>query len=135
MGSSSSQARNDTCGSSFSFRIRRMSLPLFFALYCLEDVRATSELYLKLESTLLMFEQAFREAEERARRRSEPSIVASEMSFLDGIAQSSLALSTSLDQLEVVETSEPPELAGKQQAMVLEKLVTPMIDEDELGNL
>jgi predicted PolB exonuclease-like 3'-5' exonuclease len=37
------------------------------ALYCLEDVRATSELYLKLESTLLMFEQAFREAEERAR--------------------------------------------------------------------
>lgn len=102
------------------------------ALYCLEDVRATSELYLKLESTLLMFEQAFREAEERARRRSEPSIVASEMSFLDGVAQSSLALSSSLEKLDIVADGESQMLTAKQQAMVLEKLVTPMVDEEEL---
>ena len=36
------------------------------ALYCLQDVRATAELYVKLESTLLMFEPAFRDSEERA---------------------------------------------------------------------
>jgi len=101
------------------------------ALYCLEDVRATSELYLKLESNLLMFEQAFRESEERARRRSEPEIVTSEMSFLDGIAQSSLALASSLEKT-IAEDAEPPTLNGRQQAMILEKLVTPMIDEEEL---
>jgi hypothetical protein len=101
------------------------------ALYCLEDVRATSELYLKLESNLLMFEQAFRESEERARRRSEPEIVTSEMSFLDGIAQSSLALASSLEKT-IAEDAEPPTLNGRQQAMILEKLVTPTIDEEEL---
>ena len=101
------------------------------ALYCLEDVRATSELYLKLESTLLMFEQAFRESEERARRRSEPEIVTSEMSFLDGIAQSSLALASSLEKT-IAKDAEPPTLNGRQQAMILEKLVTPTIDEEEL---
>ncbi len=101
------------------------------ALYCLEDVRATSELYLKLESNLLMFEQAFRESEERARRRSEPEIVTSEMSFLDGIAQSSLALASSLEKT-IAKDAEPPTLNGRQQAMILEKLVTPMIDEEEL---
>ena len=102
------------------------------ALYCLEDVRATSELYLKLESNLLMFEQAFREAEERARRHSEPEIVTSEMSFLEGIAQSSLALASSLEKSEIAENTEPPTLNGRQQAMILEKLVTPLIDEEEL---
>jgi len=121
------------------------------ALYCLEDVRATSELYLKLESNLLMaiaivigyltfelhqernahLEQAFRESEERARRRSEPEIVTSEMSFLDGIAQSSLALASSLEKT-IAKDAEPPTLNGRQQAMILEKLVTPMIDEEEL---
>jgi 3'-5' exonuclease len=102
------------------------------ALYCLEDVRATSELYLKLESTLLLFEQAFREAEERmARRKPEsPVVSSSEMTFLEGVAQSSLELSTSLDRIELTAVEE--QLAGKQQAMVLEKLVKPMIDEDEL---
>jgi 3'-5' exonuclease len=105
------------------------------ATYCLEDVRATSELYLKLEPTLLLFEQAFREAEERSRRRpdppSAPLVTSTEMSFLEGIAQSSLELSTSLDRVEIT-AAEEHELAGKQQAMVLEKLVTPMIDEEEL---
>ena len=98
------------------------------ALYCLEDVRATSELYLRLESTLLMFEQAFREAEERARRRSEPNIVTSSgMTFIEGIAQSSLALSTALENV-----GEEQVVSAKQQAHVLEKLVTPVIEEEDL---
>ena len=42
--------------------------------YCLDDVRATCELYEKVAPTLLMFNKEFREAEERAarmRRQSE----------------------------------------------------------------
>ena len=98
------------------------------ALYCLEDVRATSELYLRLESTLLMFEQTFREAEERARRRSEPNIVTSSgMTFIEGIAQSSLALSTALENV-----GEEQVVSAKQQAHVLEKLVTPVVEEEDL---
>jgi len=38
------------------------------ASYCLEDVRATCELYLKLAPTLLSFDTSFRESEERERR-------------------------------------------------------------------
>jgi DNA polymerase III epsilon subunit-like protein len=38
--------------------------------YCLEDVRATAELYEKLASTLLIFNREFREAEERAGRKA-----------------------------------------------------------------
>src|SRR5436305_2548620 len=38
--------------------------------YCLEDVRATAELYEKIVPTLLMFNREFRESEERAARRA-----------------------------------------------------------------
>ncbi len=103
------------------------------ALYCLEDVRATSELYLKLESTLLLFEQAFQEAEERARRRSAPGIERSPgLSFVEGIAQSSVELSASLEKIEVTTNDDEKALGASQQAMVLEKLVTPASDDEEL---
>lgn len=106
------------------------------ALYCLEDVRATSELYLKLESTLIMFEQTFREAEERAasRRKGEPALVSSqELTFLDGIAQSSLALAASLEKIEIAAAAEDEQMiSAKQQALVLEKLCAQPI-EDEGG--
>jgi predicted PolB exonuclease-like 3'-5' exonuclease len=103
------------------------------ALYCLEDVRATTELYLKLEKTLLLFEQAFREAEERAVRRSmqgtlvpfdEPS------DFVERVAQSSLTLAATLEALDVVE---PDTLsATRHQARVLEKLAVPPEAEEDL---
>ena len=103
------------------------------ALYCLEDVRATAELYLKLESTLLLFEQAFREAEERARKRVEPEMAISPgLTFIEGVAQSSVELSASLENIEIVSVDEQQVLAGKQQALVLEKLVSPAADDEEL---
>src|SRR5712691_10062030 len=89
------------------------------ALYCLQDVRATSELYLKLEETLLMFEPAFRDAEERARRKSDPAVVpSSESGFLEGVTQSSLALSTSLENIELAIGDEGGVMSAKQQALV-----------------
>jgi predicted PolB exonuclease-like 3'-5' exonuclease len=82
------------------------------AIYCLEDVRATGELYLKLEKTLLQFEPSFRDAEERASRRRTASeqlsiLQQQEPSFMDAVTRTSLTLSSALD-LEV--SSEEEEL-------------------------
>lgn len=104
------------------------------ALYCLQDVRATSELYLKLENTMLLFEPSFRDAEERARgRRPDPALVpSSEIGFLEGVAQSSIVLSTSLEKLDIVVADDQAVMTARQQALVLEKLVTPAAEEEDL---
>jgi 3'-5' exonuclease len=104
------------------------------ALYCLQDVRATSELYLKLENTMLLFEPSFRDAEERARgRRPDPALVpSSEIGFLEGVAQSSIVLSTSLEKLDIVVADDQAVMTARQQALVLEKLVTPVAEEEDL---
>jgi 3'-5' exonuclease len=106
------------------------------AVYCLEDVRATCELYLKLEKTLLLFEQSFREAEERAMRTRRvnpeeqmPIVPSSESSFIAGLNESSAVLAASLEQIEI---STEGVMSAKQQAMVLEKLVAARDAEDEI---
>jgi predicted PolB exonuclease-like 3'-5' exonuclease len=103
------------------------------AVYCLEDVRATCELYLKLETTLLQFEPAFREAEDRLSRRRTASeqlsiIQASEPSFIESVQKTSLALTSALSE----DLPADDELvATRHQAMVLEKLtITPPADDD-----
>jgi DNA polymerase elongation subunit (family B) len=105
------------------------------AVYCLEDVRATCELYVKLEKTLLLFEQSFREAEERAMRTRRipdeqmPIVPSSESSFIAGLNESSAVLAASLEQVEI---SSEGVMSAKQQAMVLEKLVAARDAEDEI---
>ncbi|HEX9163293.1 MAG TPA: ribonuclease H-like domain-containing protein [Thermoanaerobaculia bacterium] len=99
------------------------------ALYCLEDVRATSELYLKLEQTLLMFDQYFREAEERAQKKL-PMMPASESAFVESVVQSSLALPSALENMDLA--APDADLAkARQQAFVLEKLMKPLEEEEE----
>src|SRR5512141_535722 len=103
--------------------------------YCLEDVRATAELYEKLTPTLLMFNKEFREAEERdARtRRSEAQqtlIPMSESGFMEAVEQTSVAFSSSLERLEITE-SESEVLATRHQAIILEKLAPADDPEDE----
>jgi len=101
--------------------------------YCLEDVRATAELYEKLAPTLLMFNKDFRDAEERAMKarrtspeESLPLLPMSESSFMDSVAQSSLALTSSLD-------AAPPEpVTGKHQVAILDKLLQPELPEEEI---
>jgi DNA polymerase elongation subunit (family B) len=110
--------------------------------YCLEDVRATAELYEKLAPTLLLFNREFREAEERDRRARatpesllfplpEPAFPAvTEPSFIESVTQTSLALTSSLD---TAETARPEEIVtSKHQAVILEKLVSPGESEDEI---
>jgi DNA polymerase III epsilon subunit-like protein len=94
------------------------------ALYCLEDVRATCELYLKLEKTLLQFEPAFKEAEERLQRRRPPEQMSmlqpAEPTFMESITESSKALADSV--ADAVLTADDV-VTTRHQAMVLEKLV------------
>ena len=107
------------------------------AIYCLEDVRATCELYLKLEPTILTFETYFREAEERhARSRQEiteeviPLAPISESTFMQGVAESSELLTATLDSHEVV--PDPTPVPARHHAMVFEKLVPATDPEDEI---
>jgi predicted PolB exonuclease-like 3'-5' exonuclease len=102
------------------------------ALYCLEDVRATCELYLKLEKTLLQFEMSFREAEERAARRKTAAeqltlVQIDEPTFMEQVTMTSLTLTEALDAPDA-----PPEevVTGKHQALVLEKLVGDVPEDD-----
>lgn len=97
------------------------------AVYCLEDVRATCELYNKLEKTLLLFEPAFREAEERAfRRRTQMTImpiepldpIAEEPTFMESVTQTSMMMTSALE----AETESDTVVTTKSQAIVLEKL-------------
>lgn len=92
------------------------------ATYCLEDVRATAELYQKIADTLLIFNKEFREADERDARskRTEPSLVpSSEATFMAAVEESSQLLSSSLDDGEGVQNDM---VTPKQHAAVLEKL-------------
>lgn len=96
------------------------------AVYCLEDVRATCELYLKLEKTLLGFEVAFRESEERASRRRTAAeqlsmMQTAEPTFMEQVTKTSLTLTTALEQQ--VEASSDEVMSTRHQAMILEKLV------------
>jgi hypothetical protein len=109
--------------------------------YCLEDVRATAELYEKLASTLLMFNTDFKNAEERyARQRIEntaqmmiPTFPAAaplpdESSFMESVTETSLTLATSLERLD----SGDEVVTAKHQAIVLEKLVQSERPDDEM---
>jgi predicted PolB exonuclease-like 3'-5' exonuclease len=100
--------------------------------YCLDDVRATCELYEKVAPSLLIFNKEFREAEERAQRRfplieKASPLPMKETLFMESVTQTSIALSESLDAPPPV-----PVVTGTHQAVVLEKLVRPAEAEEEI---
>lgn len=99
------------------------------ATYCLEDVRATCELYLKLEPTLLMFEPAFRDSEERAGHRGDAIVPSSEGAFMESITQTALALLPELEKLSGAESEDP---GMKHPAEILEKLAAAETPEEEI---
>jgi len=86
--------------------------------YCMDDVRATAELYEKLAATLLPMSYKFREAELRtARNTGQMALIPSnESTFLQSITQTSMTLSAALDE-------PPPIVSGSHEAIVLEKLI------------
>jgi 3'-5' exonuclease len=107
------------------------------ATYCLEDVRATCELYLKLESTILPFDYSFREAEERHSRRQTsedeaPLVPSSETPFMEAVTLTSQTLSSRLQDGEQIEGEA---VSSRSQAIVLEKLVRPDDVDDDLREI
>jgi predicted PolB exonuclease-like 3'-5' exonuclease len=103
--------------------------------YCLEDVRATAELYEKIVPSLLMFNREFRESEERAARRGPSEQVElpimlprSEQTFMDAIEQSSIDLTEALERVEFIEEK----VTSKHQAIILDKLVQDERPEEEI---
>ena len=102
--------------------------------YCLDDVRATCELYEKVAPSLLIFNKEFREAEERARRRfplienASPLIPASEASFIESVTQSSLELIPALEATPEA----PAAVTSLTRAIVLEKLVQKAETEEDI---
>jgi 3'-5' exonuclease len=107
--------------------------------YCLEDVRATAELYERITPTLLMFNKEFREAEERDQKmRRETNaqqtlIPMSESSFIEAVTQGSLELTSSLEKLDMA-AKEEEEVVARHQALILEKLAAADEPEDEIPN-
>ena len=102
--------------------------------YCLEDVRATAQLYEKIVPTLLMFNREFRESEERAARRgpieqAELLLPRSEQTFMDAIEQSSIELTEALERIEIAPEKS---VTAKHQAIVLDKLVQDERPEEEI---
>ena len=90
--------------------------------YCLDDVRATKELYEKLAPTLLLFNKDFRDADERDRPKLVPP--AAEPTFMESVTQTSLALMPALEAAAPAPSSP--------QAMVFEKLIKPENEEEEI---
>ena len=87
----------------------------------------------RVVQTLLQFEPAFRDAEERASRRrtaaEQLSIIRdTEPTFIESVTKTSLTLTSSLDD----SFSEDEIVTTKAQAIVLEKLVQSADPEDEL---
>jgi DNA polymerase elongation subunit (family B) len=115
--------------------------------YCLEDVRATAELYAKITPTLLNFNKEFRDSEERSAaeaarlRRQEGGVIAdapsaldaivpsSEGAFIESLNANSVELSASLERSEV-NVSESV-VTTRHQAIVLEKLMGESEAEDD----
>lgn len=105
--------------------------------YCLEDVRATAELYEKLAATLLIFNADFKTSDEKDQRQKLadrsavqipmlPMLTEDESSFIDSVTQTSLTLASALDVATVAEAL----TTGKHQASILEKLA-PAADRDD----
>jgi 3'-5' exonuclease len=105
--------------------------------YCLEDVRATAQLYEKIAAPLLMFNRDFRDAEERAAisRQQLPLVkpVAappSEPTFIESVTQTSLALTNVLESPPAPPAEEL--VTSKHPALILEKLSQAADAEEEI---
>lgn len=106
--------------------------------YCLEDVRATGELYSKLCETLLCWNDAFDRAEriDSTRRRNqqrayEERHLPSEDGFIESVERRSAGLAESIEEGEQGDDGDLS-IQERQQASVFSKLVQDDDDDDTL---
>ncbi len=107
--------------------------------YCLEDVRATAELYEKLRGTLLCWNGAFERSEnlDMARRRSSERSrdrrnLPSEEAFIRSVEETSAGLAESMESSDHDDGREDRSIQERQQAKVFSKLVREEDDEDSI---
>ena len=99
------------------------------ASYCLDDVRATCELYQRLVPTILIWNEAFRKAENMS---PPPSKAAEPRSFMEAVRDSSAELSEALATADDESApAEAPVISSRPSMKVLKKLMRPE-DDDEL---
>ena len=98
------------------------------ASYCLDDVRATCELYQRLVPTILIWNEAFRKSENLNPPVSKPS---EPRTFMESVREGSEGLAESLEAAEDETASDVPVISSKPSMKVLKKLLRPE-DEDEL---
>jgi predicted PolB exonuclease-like 3'-5' exonuclease len=106
--------------------------------YCMDDVRATAELYEKIAETLLVFNKDFRDADERDRRArmiaetlaGQQSLLGptAEPTFMQSITQTSETLTSALDE----DRGADEVMTAKTHATILEKLAAAQRPEEEL---
>ena len=104
--------------------------------YCLEDVRATAELYERLAPTILVWNADFRRSEEAhppAKHEAETDEshdrLPSEEEFIESVRETSESLVASVDEVEA-EKDSAALIGEKQQASVLGKLIGGDRDDD-----
>jgi len=108
------------------------------AVYCLDDVRATCELYEKVSSTLLIWDRSFQQAERFSRSgpvsRELPEEASSGAAdFIQALSDNADELSLSMERLQIG-VKEDIALA-RPSASILGKLLPPQPDDDELPPL
>lgn len=98
------------------------------ASYCLDDVRATCELYQRLVPTILIWNEAFRKSENLNPPAAKPS---GPQSLMDSVREGSEGLAEALEATEDESASDVPVISSKPSMKVLKKLLRPE-DDDEL---
>ncbi|MDX1583773.1 MAG: ribonuclease H-like domain-containing protein [Thermoanaerobaculia bacterium] len=106
--------------------------------YCLEDVRATAELYGKLCDTILCWNDAFERADrlDEARRRSEARAyedrsLPSEEGFMKSVEETSAGLAESIGEDEKDSPQDDASISERHQASVFSKLVKNDEEDDD----
>ena len=97
------------------------------ASYCLDDVRATCELYQRLVPTILIWNEAFRKSETMHPPATKP---AEPRTFMESVRDSSAELAEALESTDEEGTSEGPVISSKPSMKVLKKLMRPEDDEE-----
>ncbi|MFA6957640.1 MAG: ribonuclease H-like domain-containing protein [Thermoanaerobaculia bacterium] len=97
------------------------------ATYCLDDVRATCELYQKLVPTILVWNEAFRKAENlnppTAKRNEDQSL-------MDAVREGSEGLADALEGMDEKVGPDTPVISSRPSMKVLKKLIREEDDEE-----
>jgi len=97
------------------------------ATYCLDDVRATCELYQKLVPTILVWNEAFRKADNLNPPKTKRD---EDQSLMDAVREGSEGLADALEGMEDEVATDAPVVSSRPSMKVLKKLIREETDEE-----